>query len=51
MSDVKAHVEAEGVAVEAQGGVRVIVREEARMGICFATHSGIPAIAFSGCRR
>src|ERR1700736_5070441 len=30
-SDVEAHLEAEGVAIESQGGVRVIVREETRV--------------------
>ena len=31
VSDVVADLEAEGVAVEGQGGVRVVVREEARV--------------------
>src|SRR5215467_2467254 len=31
VSDVVADLEAEGVAIEGQGGVRVVVREEARM--------------------
>src|SRR5712691_4311029 len=31
VSDVVAHLEAEGVAIEGQGGVRVVVREERRV--------------------
>jgi hypothetical protein len=31
LSDVAADLEAEGVAIEGQGGVRVVVREEARV--------------------
>src|SRR5215203_1205017 len=46
VSDVVAYFEAEGVAVEAQGGARVVVREEARVnGDVHGTHSTCGSVA------
>jgi hypothetical protein len=45
LSDVVADLEAEGVAIEDQAGVRVAMREKARV------HDGIPAVACPSWRR